>query len=295
MTVRRISYIAVLAGFLAASGVLLAQDKPAGEHLDESIRLEIQARIDQYLGDLQGIYDAAIARLPVSEDSPITEGYLRVLERRIRTTESSLRSFDIRWNNYYPSQQWAVALDETLMSSVERLELMKQDAGDSLEVRRQMFLSLQSFMEAQSMFEGLDSTYNNIGKRAFELSLTQKTAPLLEKEKQKEQLLFASVQEKFDAAKKAKDYGLVSDERMAALEDSYAALKNKSDTIQQMTYKPLIQRIKDYLLAFAAVAVLLMFISMLRARIKSIKDTREAMKKYKETLKLNGTDEYPTI
>lgn len=295
MTVRRISYIAVLAGFLAASGVLLAQDKPAGEHLDESIRLEIQARIDQYLGDLQGIYDAAIARLPVSEDSPITEGYLRVLERRIRTTESSLRSFDIRWNNYYPSQQWAVALDETLMSSVERLELMKQDAGDSLEVRRQMFLSLQSFMEAQSMFEGLDSTYNNIGKRSFELSLTQKTAPLLEKEKQKEQLLFASVQEKFDAAKKAKDYGLVSDERMAALEDSYAALKNKSDTIQQMTYKPLIQRIKDYLLAFAAVAVLLMFISMLRARIKSIKDTREAMKKYKETLKLNGTDEYPTI
>ena len=292
---RLVSYLAAAGLLLAVSGVLRAQDKPAAEHLDESIRLEIQARLDQYLGEMKAIYDASTARLPVSPDSQITEGYLKMIERRIKTTENSRRSLEIRWNNYYPSQQWAIALDEDLMASVENFEMMKQDATDSLEIRKQMYQSLQAFLDAQSLIASLDSTYNTIGKRAFELSLTQKTAPLLEKEKQKEQLVFAQVQEKFDAAKQAEDFHLVSRERMETLEDSYAALKNKSDAIQQMTYKPLIQRIKDYLMALAAVAVLLMFINMVRARIKSIKDAREAMKKYKETLKLNGTDDYPTI
>ena len=294
MRLRLASYLTI-AGLLLVPAVLRAQDKPAGEQLDESIRLEIQGRLDQYLGEMKGIYDASVSRLPVSPDNPVTEGYLRMLERRIKNTETNRRSLEIRWNNYYPSQQWAIALDEDLMSSVESFEMMKQDATDSLEVRKQMYLSLQAFLDAQSMIESLDTTYNTLGKRAFQLSLTPKTATLLEKEKKKEQLIFASVQEKFDAAKQAEDFHLVSRERMAELEDDYAGLKHKSDTIQEMTYKPLIQRIKDYLLALAAVAVLLMFVNMLRARIKSIKDTREAMKKYKETMKLGGTDDYPTI
>ena len=62
-----------------------------------------------------------------------------------------------------------------------------------------------------------------------------------------------------------------------------------------MQYKPLIARIKDYLLGLAAVAVLLLFVSMVKTKIKAAKDARENMKKYQETLKLNGQDEYPTI
>ncbi len=296
MSGRLVSYLAAAGLLLAASTALCAQDKPASaEHLDESIRLEIQGRVDQYLGEMRGVYDASVASLPISPNSQITEGYLRMIERRLKNAESSLRSLEIRWNNYFPSQQWAVALDETLMASVESFEMMKQDATDSLEVRKQMLASLQAFLDTQTMIANLDSTYNTLGKRAFELSLSPKTAPLLEKEKQKEQLIFSAVQEKFDAAKQAEEYRLVSRARMETLEDAYAALKNKSDAIQEMTYKPLIQRTKDYLLGLAAVAVLLMFLSMLRARIKAIKDAREAMKKYKDALKLNGSDEYPTI
>ena len=181
------------------------------------------------------------------------------------------------------------------MGCVEDFELMKQEASDSLEVRLQMLQSLLAFSEAQSMFARLDSTYNRLGKQAFQLSLTQKTAPLLEKEKMKEQLIFASVQEKYDEASEAERYNLVSAQRMDALKDSYAVLKNKSDAIQAMQFKPLIQRIKDYLLGLAAIAVLLMFLNMVRARIKAAKDMRENMKKYKESLKLNGKDDYPTI
>ena len=103
------------------------------------------------------------------------------------------------------------------------------------------------------------------------------------------------MQERFDKAKAASQFHLVSDAGMDALEDSFAALKNKSDTIQAMQYQPLIQRIKDYLLGLAAVAVLLMFVSMMRSKIKAASDARKNLKEYKEKLKLNGQDDYPTI
>ena len=274
-------------------GVLHAQDAPSGP--DKLARLEIQARLEQYLDEMDRIRSASIARLPVSPDVQLTAGFIRTLETRLKNVETNRKALEIRWNNYLPVQQAAIAEDETLMGCVEQFELLKQEASDSLEVRRQMVQSLQDFMEAQAYMESLDTIYNALGKKAFELSLTSKTAQLLEREKKKEELLFASVQEKFDKARKAGDFHLVSPARMETLEDTFAGLKHKSDTIQAMAYKPLIQRLKDYLLSLAAVAVLLMFVAMLRARIKAAKAAREQMKQYKEALKLNGTDEFPTI
>ena len=290
MRMRRMAYRLAL-GLLLLPGVLYAQEAA----LDKLARLEIQARLEQYVDEMDRIRDASVARLPVSPDVQLTPGYIRTLGNRLKNVESNRKSLEIRWNNYLPVQQAAIAQDETLMSYVERFELLKQEATDSLEVRKQMVQSLQDFVTAQNLMVSLDSTYNTLGKKAFQLSLTSKTATLLEREKKKEELLFASVQEKFDKARMAGDFHLVSSTRMEALEDAYAGLKHKSDTIQAMTYKPLIQRLKDYLLSLAAVAVLLMFISMLRAKIKAAKDAREQMKQYKEAMKLNGTDEYPTI
>jgi hypothetical protein len=290
------TYLLWALGLLLLPGGLRAQDAPApAEGLDRMTRLEIQARLEQYLDEMGRNRDASVARLPVSPDVQLTAGYLRTLETRLKNVETSRKSLEIRWNNYLPVQQAAIAQDDELMAGVESFEMLKQEATDSLEVRKQMVQSLQDFMAAQAYMENLDTTYNALGKKAFELSLTSKTAPLLEREKKKEALLFESVQEKFDKAKIAGDFGLVSAERMDMLENTYAALKHKSDTIQQMAYKPLIARIKDYLLSLAAVAVLLMFITMLRAKIKAAKDAREQMKQYKEALKLNGTDEFPTI
>ncbi|MBR5043429.1 MAG: hypothetical protein IKX67_09365 [Bacteroidales bacterium] len=294
MRLKLISYLTVLVLALLPFGAG-AQDKQASQHLDPGVRLEIQGRLTQFLDNMERVYVSCKAKLPVSNDMQLTDGYLRMLNHRLRSIEQNMKSLDVRWNNYIPMQQWEISQDERLMDYVERYEMMKQEASDSLEVRKQMVAALQAFSEAQSFMARVDSTYNSMGKRAFELSLTSKTAPLLEKQKMKEQLLFASVQEKFDQAKEAEKFHLVSEKRMEALEDSYAALKNKSDTIQAMTYKPLIQRIKDYLLGLAAVAVLLMFVNMVQAKIKAAKEMRENMKKYKDTLKLNGKDDYPTI
>ena len=263
--------------------------------LDEVTWLAVQARLNQFLDDMGRIYDSCKARLPVSNDVRITDGYLRMMDNRLRSLEMNLRSMNVRWDNYYPTVQWEISQDEDLMDSVEHFELMRQEASDSLEVRKQMVQALRAFSEARSYMEGLDSTYSSLGKRAFELSLTSRTAPLLEKQKMKEQLLFASVEEKFGKAREAEQLHVVSPRQMEELEDAYAVLKNKSETIQAMTYKPLLVRIKDYLLGLAAVAVLLMFVGMVSARIKAARELRKNMKKYQDALKLNGKDDYPTI
>lgn len=296
MRLRLWSYLLITGQLLLLQGTLHAQDQPAvGSELDETVRLEIQGRLNQFLDGMERIYNSCKSPLPISKDTPVTDGYLKMQGYRLRTLERSLKSMNVRWENYYPLQQWGISQDEGLTGSVERFELMRQEASDSLEVRKLMLQSLVDFADAKSYMSGLDSVYNRVGKECFTLSLTSKTAAQLEKQKLKEQLLFTSVQERFDKAKEAGRYHLVSDRQMNELEDSYAALKNKSETIQAIQYKPLIQRIRDYLMSLAAVAVLLMFISMMRAKIKAAKEMRENMKKYKDTLKLNGKDDYPTI
>ena len=287
---RRLITYALTIGMLLLPGAGYAQDG-----LSEDERLEIQTRLNQFLDNLGPVYEACKARLPLNNDVQLTEGYLKTLERRVKNLGQSLNSLGVRWNNYFPAHQKEISQDEGLMDGAQSFELLRQEASDSLDVRKRMVQALRDFSEAKAYMESLDTVYNTMGKKAFELSLTSKTAPLLEKQKMKEQLLFATVQEKFDKAREAEALHVVSAQRMEALEDIYAALKNKSDTIQAMAYKPLIQRIKDYLLGLAAVAVLLMFINMVRTKIKAAKDAKENMKKYKDALHLNGQDEFPTI
>ena len=291
---RLVTYLLMLGLFLLQGGICARAQAAAGQPaLDEATWLAVQARLNQFLDGMGRIYDSCKARLPVSNDVQVTDGYLRMIDNRLRSLELNLRSLNVRWDNYYPTVQWEISQDEDLMDSVEHFEMMRQEAADSLEVRKQMLQALRSFSEAKSYMESLDSTYNSLGKKAFEMSLTPKTAPLLEKQKMKEQLIFATVEEKFEKAREAEQLHVVSARHMDELEDAYAILKNKSETIQAMTYKPLIQRVKDYLLGLAAVAVLLMFVSMMNAKIKSAKQMRQNMKKYKDALKLK--DDYPTI
>ena len=289
---------------LVLAGLLLL---PQGRHaraqtadaglpgVDATTRLMIRNRLDQFTVSMNQICNAYTARLPVSSDMQITDGYLRMLDYRLHTLEQNLDALGIRWNIYYPTMQYEISQDEELMDGVQSFELMMQEATDSLEIRRQQLQALRDFIDARSFMTGLDTTYNGIGKRAFELSLTSRTATQLEKEKNKEGLLFATVQEKFDKAQEADRMHLVSAAHMEELKDLYAGLQHKSETIQAMAYKPLFQRLKDYLLGLAAVAMLLMFINMVNGKIKAAKQLRQNMKQYQDAMKLNGKDDYPTL
>ena len=295
---RKLRSLLLLAGLLLlpqgwCARAQTAQADVAG--VDEATRLMIQGRLDQFLDNLDRISDACKAKFPVSNDMQVTDGYLRMIDYRLTTLEQNLSALEVRWNIYYPTMQWEISQDEDLLDSVEDFELMMQEASDSLSVRKQMLQALKDFSEARSFMASLDTTYNRLGKQAFELSLTSRTATLLEKQKKKEELLFATVQEKFDKAQEAEKLHLVPASHMEELEDLYAGLKHKSETIQAMTYKPFIERIKDYLLGLAAVAVLLLFLNMVQSKVKAARELRKNMKKYQDALKQNGQDDYPTL
>ena len=82
--------------------------------------------------------------------------------------------------------------------------------------------------------------------------------------------------------------------RFQPIEEKYIELKNISEKIQALEYKPWLQRIKDYLYSLAAVAMILLFLNMLQAKLKALKQARENAKKLREMMDKDNND-YPTI
>ena len=133
MRLRCLSYLLVLKLLLPGGLYARAADTDQ-QGLDEATRQEVQGRLNQFLDEMERIANSCTARLPLSGDATLTGGYLEMQGYRLRGLERSLRSVDVRWNNYYPMQQWEISQDEGLMGSVERFCLMKQEASDSLDV-----------------------------------------------------------------------------------------------------------------------------------------------------------------
>lgn len=116
----------------------------------------------------------------------------------------------------------------------------------------------------------------------------------LEKVKGKEQLLFSEIQSHYDIAKNLSEEFKDLLPRFQSIEEKYIELKNISDKIQALEYKPWLQRIKDYLYSLAAVAMILLFLNMLQAKLKALKQARENAKKLREMMDKDNND-YPTI
>ena len=126
-------------------------------------------------------------------------------------------------------------------------------------------------------------------------SLVQKLAPQLEKLKAEEQVHFERIQSSYDKSKSAADLIPQLNKRAATLNEKYFKIKALSEKIQAMEYKPFVQRIKDYLLEIACVSVILMFFTMLTAKLKAAKNAREMLKKQKQLLNRTNGSDYPTI
>lgn len=88
-------------------------------------------------------------------------------------------------------------------------------------------------------------------------------------------MLFAEVQNHYDIAKSLSEEFSNFLPRFQPIEEKYIELKNISEKIQALEYKPWLQRIKDYLYSLAAVAMILLFLNMLQAKLKALKQARE--------------------
>jgi hypothetical protein len=62
-----------------------------------------------------------------------------------------------------------------------------------------------------------------------------------------------------------------------------------------MKYKPFIQRIKDYLIGLACLAILLLFINLGISKLRAARKVSKSLAQYKNLLNKSGGGDYPTI
>lgn len=282
---------------LAQDPVPQGQQSPDTELSTEMLHREIGARMMQYVDEFNELAIVGNMQVSFSSTSPLSKQYVNVLKDKVTLLDERYNSINLRWSTFTQAMQMDIADDEELMAIMSNVEQLKKSIADSIASKKDMCGALQDFADAEVLLSGQDTIYRNMYEEAFKLSLVKKLAPKLEKLKARELTLFAQIQESYQKAQKACEMIPLLKRRIGVLDDSFANIQVISKKIQATEYKPFIQRIKDYLIGLACVAVLLLFINMVASKLKAIKVAREQAQKYKEMMMRNGTgaDSYPTI
>ena len=273
---KRFSYILLIA--LLCANSLFAQD---GGGIDEydAYTLTVQARLSQFNSDMQEL----CSHIATASSAGIVD-----LKR-------NFNSLDIRWNTYCNAQQGYIADKEQLLAIVAQYQQTRQMVLDSIDHCSMRLNAETVFNEAFGFMTSKLTEYDALIKKCDKLSLSEKTAPQLERLQASEQLTFNDITVRYQSAKQAVVTNPSLAGREQALDNLYLDLSSRSGQVQDAKYKPFIERIKDYLLGFAAVAIVLMFVSMIQNKIVATKQMRESLKKLKEQYIKEGQDDIPSI
>ena len=270
-----------------------AQDGMTTDEELDSISADITERMLLFQEEVMQLHALSRFRVDIDMDMPLTEPLLDVVGDRIRALNAALNSFTVRWNTYSQAQQVYVADNDDLLNKVAQIQQIRQAVADSMAARQQQYDQLTAFCKAEQMIYGNDKTYRQLYKQAAQLSLSPKLAGRLEKVKADEQALFADIQTNYAQAKTAAEAFPGLKLRMKGMDNKFFELQSVSTKIQEMAYKPFIQRIKDYLFGLAAVAILLLFFNLMSSKLKAVKQARDKAKSLKDMA--SGQHNYPTI
>ena len=257
---------------------LQAQEEHSQSTSDRFEELEVEGRLLLFIEEL----DALSARI------------LRSDEGQLRKADKKVLAIDNKWNLYSQVHQAMIAADEQLMEIVVRYQENKQMVTDSIQAQLHKLESFDAFQKAEHAMDEQQKIYTEWYETSQEYSLLKQQASLLEKLKVKEQLVFAEITTQYEASKAISQEFPVLHPRMKKMEEEYIELKGLSEKIQAAEYKPFLDRIKDYLYSFAAVAILLMFINMIQSKVQAYKQMRKSAEEYKKMLQRND-NEYPSI
>lgn len=282
-----IFFVCMLPSVAWAQGEVLVE-----EELDSTYS-DIEEHMQLFQEELIQLNALCRFRMDIDMEMPLTEPLLDAVSERLKALSSALNSFSTRWNTYSSAQQVYIADNDSLLNRVAVIQQMQQIVTDTLTLRQQQRDHLVAFSTAEKFIWGLDKAYRQLYQKAIQFSMSSKLAAQLEKVKAEEQTLSADVEKYYGQAKEAASAFPGLQLRMKAMENKVFELQTVSAKIQEMAYKPFIQRIKDYLIGFAAVAIVLMFLNMLKSKVKMLKQTRDQAKKMKEMM--NGQHNYPTI
>ena len=263
---------------------------------EQALKLEIESRLSLFSDDFQQLQMVGSMSLVPDAKMGITKNFVSVLEERMKTYNQRYNSLDVMWTTYTQAQQMDIANDDDLMTMVANIEALKQSVKDTLDAKAEMVKAISDFAAADQFIISQVAVYKKLYKRAFKLSLLKKLAPQLEKAKAREQLVFEKLQASYDSAKAAAELVPSLQPRMKVLEEQFVVMKSVSEKVQALEYKPLFQRVKDYIMGLAAVSIILLFFSMMIAKYKAYKGKLANMKKVTEMMNKQGKDtQYPMI
>ena len=263
---------------------------------EQALILEIKSRLSQFSDDFQQLQMVGSMSLDPDAKLGINKNFVSALEGRMNTYNQRYNSLDVMWTTYTQAQQMDIANDEDLMTMVANIEAKKQSVKDTLDAKTEMVKAISDFVEADQFIMSQVNVYKKLYKRAFKLSLLKKLAPQLEKAKAREQLVFEKLQASYNSAKAATELVPSLQPRMNVLDEQFVVMKSVSEKVQALEYKPLFQRVKDYIMGLAAVAIILLFVSMMLTKYKAYKDKVANLKKVNEIMNKQGKDtQYPMI
>lgn len=268
------------------------EDMSVDEELD-SAYTDINERMQLFQEELVQLNALCRFCMDIDLEMPLTEPLIDVVSERLKSLSAALNSFSTRWDTYSAAQQVYIADNDSLLNRVAVIQQMRQSVADTLACRQQQHDHLTAFSTAEKFIWSQDKSYRDLYQQAIYYSMSPKLAAKLEKTKAEEQALTADVEKYFGQAKEAATAFPGLQLRMKAMEKKVFELQTVSAKIQEMAYKPFIQRIKDYLLGLAAVAVVLMFLNMMKSKLNLLKQARDQAKKMKGMM--NGQHNYPTI
>lgn len=291
---RRIRNLWLLICFvcLLPSAAWAQEDMSVEEELD-SAYTDINEHMQLFQEELIQLNALCRFRMDIDMEMPLTEPLIDAVSERLKSLSAALNSFSTRWDTYSAAQQVYIADNDSLLNRAAVIQQMRQSVADTLACRQQQHDHLTAFSTAEKFIWSQDKNYRDLYQQAIYYSMSPKLAAKLEKTKAEEQALTADVEKYFGQAKEAATAFPGLQLRMKAMEKKVFELQTVSAKIQEMAYKPFIQRIKDYLLGLAAVAVVLMFLNMMKSKLNLLKQTREQAKKMKGMM--NGQHNYPTI
>ena len=273
--------------------VAWAQEEMSAEEELDSTFTDINEHMELFQEELIQLNALCKFRVDIDMDMPLNEPLLDVVSERLKSLSSALNSFSTRWDTYSAAQQVYIADNDSLLNRVAIIQQMRQAVTDTLAVRQQQRDQLVAFSTAEKFIWGQDKNYRQLYKKAIQYSMSPKLAAQLEKVKATEQALTADVNKYYGQAKDAATAFPGLELRMTAMENKVFELQTVSAKIQEMAYKPFIQRVKDYLMGLACVAILLMGLNLLKSKLAQVKQARDQAKKMKEMMK--GQHNYPTI
>lgn len=298
-------HIGLLAVFACLTGFVRAQEAEqpiaatSAQTLSpeaEALQLEIAARIAQFSDELNQLLVVGKINMTMDSEMGISKSVISAMEQRMQSLNQTYNQIDVKWNTYYQAQQMDIANSEDLMNMVAKIEELKQTVKDTLDVKTQVVEAVAGFAAADEFIISQVGVYKNLYSKAYKLSLVKQFAPKLEKVKAKEQILFTELQTNYNQAKSACELVPSLSKRMEILDEQYVVMKSVSEKVQALEFKPFIQRIKDYVLGLACVAVILLFLNGIMTKFKAYRDKAANMKKYSEMMKNNGKEtSYPTI